>query len=669
MQNYFKIYNKKYNRYKKFDEDITGHTVVSKAKQSFLKREQEEKKQGLMNHLDEFKKKIKVEKEMQKLKKEEKAKGEKKFIRQQSRRQSLLNVISNQIQSSENSKFGVNTENSEGSRQSSTKKKLSQFLNQSQSNQRMHEEIDYKIERENFINSLNSAMTDVKKQNKNQGLNSLQMKDQDRTTRKKLDKYIKGAVNVDGVTDEKQREEELDFDLTPEGIQLNLQVIYSDESIESYQSFYQKAIAYEKKSGIFEQSLNNLISNSEAYIGQKQNTIRIIRQETHSILQKLTDIANYIDQLAEEKKELENMTLEKGASGFLSLSDLPDNLNLMSKSKNGTHSKANIQRQLIIDQIMMKEKRLKEIDEQILIFKENRGKFRGKVEYNDVIIKDLEKQIHQKKTEFKNHFKTQKVLYKQLLLIGKDVREKGLSWIIRKLKGFEEQVTKIDLPKFLDEKAKEYLIIRAKQEQDLDELKDLQEFNLDIYKNNIKAQQNIQNQDLNLTQVENVLDYTYHQEQSQIQNEQNNELFNLNSTAINPNNSQIAVNITQGSIQNSSMILGNQNNLNLSQVDVSEIKQQEMEKNRSQDFKFSKRLMQGLDEKTQDITKNIVNEYYKSKQTSSDLVYEQIERIIKEFDYQNYGQKYNIDCGTVLAALFGGEKSDKYILRYGMSKK
>ena len=44
----------------------------------------------------------------------------------------------------------------------------------------------------------------------------------------------------------------------------------------------------------------------------------------------------------------------------------------------------------------------------------------------------------------------------------------------------------------------------------------------------------------------------------------------------------------------------------------------------------------------------------------------EITRIIKEFDFKNYAERNNIDCGTVLASLCGAKKANTEILRHGM---
>lgn len=47
----------------------------------------------------------------------------------------------------------------------------------------------------------------------------------------------------------------------------------------------------------------------------------------------------------------------------------------------------------------------------------------------------------------------------------------------------------------------------------------------------------------------------------------------------------------------------------------------------------------------------------------------EITRIVKEFDYQDYGFKYSTDCESVLSALIGAKKAYRELIRNGMLKK
>ena len=51
------------------------------------------------------------------------------------------------------------------------------------------------------------------------------------------------------------------------------------------------------------------------------------------------------------------------------------------------------------------------------------------------------------------------------------------------------------------------------------------------------------------------------------------------------------------------------------------------------------------------------------------LYHEEVDRVIKEFDFKSYAKKYKTSCGTVLSALFGIRNANKELLRYGMMGK
>ena len=67
---------------------------------------------------------------------------------------------------------------------------------------------------------------------------------------------------------------------------------------------------------------------------------------------------------------------------------------------------------------------------------------------------------------------------------------------------------------------------------------------------------------------------------------------------------------------------------------------------------------EGLERKIKEKRQNLI------KMEKSEII-----RIIKEFDYQEYGFKYSTDCESVLSALIGARKAYIELIRYGMLKK
>lgn len=70
-----------------------------------------------------------------------------------------------------------------------------------------------------------------------------------------------------------------------------------------------------------------------------------------------------------------------------------------------------------------------------------------------------------------------------------DVRKTGLSWVIKELVLLGEQVKQSDLPDFLDEKGKKFLISKSRKEIEIEELSLTQSTLLDIYKDQIQGYQ------------------------------------------------------------------------------------------------------------------------------------------------------------------------------------
>lgn len=72
----------------------------------------------------------------------------------------------------------------------------------------------------------------------------------------------------------------------------------------------------------------------------------------------------------------------------------------------------------------------------------------------------------------------------EILRIGLDCRNEGISWVIRVLWGYGEKVNLDQLPKFLDQKAKEFLLLKSQKLQELQEIETIKNFQLDLYKTN-----------------------------------------------------------------------------------------------------------------------------------------------------------------------------------------
>lgn len=112
-----------------------------------------------------------------------------------------------------------------------------------------------------------------------------------------------------------------------------------------------------------------------------------------------------------------------------------------------------------------KEKEINELIEQIKTLKESEDSHYRKVHYNNGIITESERNKKAVKNNIKkiHHMRTK--FFIKILKSGKDVRNTGLSWLIKKLWQLGEKISEEHLPDYLDQRAKEFLIFVKKPEK------------------------------------------------------------------------------------------------------------------------------------------------------------------------------------------------------------
>ena len=79
-------------------------------------------------------------------------------------------------------------------------------------------------------------------------------------------------------------------------------------------------------------------------------------------------------------------------------------------------------------------------------------------------IKNLEVDMAVIKKEYKQNVKTKVIFLFELLAYAKDVRNTGLSWIIRSIWNIGEKVYNNHLPDYFDLKAKDFLLQKSELE-------------------------------------------------------------------------------------------------------------------------------------------------------------------------------------------------------------
>lgn len=99
-----------------------------------------------------------------------------------------------------------------------------------------------------------------------------------------------------------------------------------------------------------------------------------------------------------------------------------------------------------------------ELENEIKILRDSFSKFSQKLKFNNESIATIEEDIIEKKKTLKELNLSRKVFLFEILKYGKDCRDEGLTWIIRSIWNLGEKVYENQLPKFLDDKAKQFLL-------------------------------------------------------------------------------------------------------------------------------------------------------------------------------------------------------------------
>eukprot|EP01017_Pseudomicrothorax_dubius_P044951 TRINITY_DN7682_c0_g1_i2.p1 TRINITY_DN7682_c0_g1~~TRINITY_DN7682_c0_g1_i2.p1 ORF type:complete len:477 (+),score=114.79 TRINITY_DN7682_c0_g1_i2:64-1494(+) len=204
----------------------------------------------------------------------------------------------------------------------------------------------------------------------------------------------------------------------------------------------ERAEFYEKESTLIESKLNKKIRDVETFANNKTNTIRMLRAENSAIFEKVRQIHSMIRILNEKLDE--------------------------SALKEGSRSKADRRAQIRVENVtelfLSKYEREQKLKEDLKVLNESYTAFKQKIDYNNGIIRDIEREVAGTKKDLKVAYKSKIVFLTGLLKQGLDCRSQGLSWIIKSLWNLGEKVYEAQLPDFLDSKAKSFLMNKSRKE-------------------------------------------------------------------------------------------------------------------------------------------------------------------------------------------------------------
>ncbi|KRX08159.1 hypothetical protein PPERSA_01704 [Pseudocohnilembus persalinus] len=595
---------------------------------------------------------------------------------------------------------------------------------------------------------------------------------------------MKSRTDKLGEIKEADRDIKKQVDLSADKI---IHSLYQRLSLETQQESMRKLVKfYEKQTTIFQTKLHQNIREIEVYMANKTNTIRLLRTENHTHIQRIRKLDDQIENLQKELKA----GPKKPANNNLgaSIMNMSSNQSITSPLRSSKIGSDQENRSMLIDKIMVQKNFENSKKDAIQSAKQQKIDLMEKINNNSEQIYIQEEQLGEKKKKFKDLERAQKLFYFELLKIGKDTRNKGLVWIILYLKKQGEKVKLEQLPDFLDQKAREFIFQKTSKIMELQEMVSIQEMQIDVYKQSLRNQINVQAQNQSIQSPQKTFfnsknDWTSILDQqasilldaamaNPSNNNNKNNLNNQNNNTISfNNNNNNNIQNHQSSIINTMIEQANQvEQQNFSIINVSQVKLSQIHQAKQNQVQEYRSMISTLSNREKEVVDETLNQLFYPKTTSSDVFYDEtkkkmrqtfriqkqvqvpkptnlqeedefsdysdsmeqvqdlvenlqetkgeqmqhnivlydndqqmnnyetkeeffqahrklnvkiqnkkkeiktledqeLSRIVKEFDYKNYLQKYHTKYSTVLCALFGVTRAEREIVKNGLKEK
>ncbi|CAD8142669.1 unnamed protein product [Paramecium octaurelia] len=462
-----------------------------------------------------------------------------------------------------------------------------------------------------------------------------------------------GELNVDeekGLT--------TNFDFTSEGVQRMYNTLVKVQ-MSQFKSEAEKAKFYKKQTQLISNKLIFKIKQNNIIIEARVVAQEKLRLETHEYHEKIGQIKQLTEQLLQEIIDLK----DPRSQGSLQ----------MSKS-----------RMSLVNSFMNQQNKQKELDQDLQILRDSKKAYKQKILFNKKTLEQIDQDIHIKKKENKSLQKCLVSFYFQVLKNGQDVRTTGIAWVISKLNSLNEKCHYSSLPDYLDQKAKEYLLQKATMLSDIEQLeKELSE-SFKQYKQEqsldsslaILQQSLSQNDSLEASSLPSIFPFDSHKLSSIDLHQARQEVAktcrnNYSLEKLGP----ITLGLTNEDIENLENMLAKLNQKNQPVTNGTLIYKETQKRIKQQIKQKGQMEVSQINDQSAVLKEQAIHSYDKCNtqlnkiklklQHSED---EQVIRIVKEFDYKNYGKRFSIDPITVISCLVGGARCDREIVKYGMKK-
>ena len=431
---------------------------------------------------------------------------------------------------------------------------------------------------------------------------------------------ITGTKIFEEITKDKKEREKIDND--PE-IQDKILGVEKKMHFESYEEEKEYIKAAQSREFFRKYEIMRREKEEENEIEELKNLTNNLKEEINEIYKKISYLNKQINDFDLDEKVIEYQFLKESNQNFEN-ENFDTKTYITGKSKMSKRMKA--MNSFMANTMKLKlEKIKKEKKEKIEREKED---LISKIEIIKKDVIEKENEYKEKKMLLKEKIKNLSYSYHKKLYEGLDIRNEGLVWIIKAIWNLGENIQMTFFPKFLDEKIIDYLFTIAHKSVKSDSL-------IKLIEENKK----------NLTNEFQSINRNNHFKKSK-------PIFRTSITE-----KLTRKLLPRDMIKN---YKSKKKDIRLENISIKEMNQLLNEKNE-------------FNEVIQTKSVNLIDAFSKLKNDlDSEIIQlknKEMERIFKEFLYNDYGEKYHVTIETIIGCLVGESRKEKEMLKFYRMKK
>ena len=431
---------------------------------------------------------------------------------------------------------------------------------------------------------------------------------------------ITGTKIFEEITKDKKEREKIDND--PE-IQDKILGVEKKMHFESYEEEKEYIKAAQSREFFRKYEIMRREKEEENEIEELKNLTNNLKEEINEIYKKISYLNKQINDFDLDEKVIEYQFLKESNQNFEN-ENFDTKTYITGKSKMSKRMKA--MNSFMANTMKLKLEKIKKEKKEII--EREKEDLISKIEIIKKDVIEKENEYKEKKMLLKEKIKNLSYSYHKKLYEGLDIRNEGLVWIIKAIWNLGENIQMTFFPKFLDEKIIDYLFTIAHKSVKSDSL-------IKLIEENKK----------NLTNEFQSINRNNHFKKSK-------PIFRTSITE-----KLTRKLLPRDMIKN---YKSKKKDIRLENISIKEMNQLLNEKNE-------------FNEVIQTKSVNLIDAFSKLKNDlDSEIIQlknKEMERIFKEFLYNDYGEKYHVTIETIIGCLVGESRKEKEMLKFYRMKK